>query len=307
MAQDIQLKEFWEKVKRRRRLSEELSGLRNEQTALDRRVKELETKKQKEQKDAERLEKAGVRSFFYALIGKKEEKLEKERMEANAALEEYEEAFLKLESLNRRIELAETEWKTLDAYEEKFSKLLEGKRKLLSGSEIPAEKEILQVERKLSALKIREKAVLELLEQSETILTQTEQLQNTLIHAEQAETMRRFMGTEQLDKAQKQTAVLQKNLREFEIGIKTIFEEEEIADNLNVIYQFCNGIYTNYIASNSVMQVALLERIRTARGNVRLLGEQLQGLTERLLSKQKEIVYEKRLLEEKREKLIIDI
>lgn len=307
MAQDIQLKEFWEKVKRRRRLSEELSGLRNEQTALDRRVKELETKKQKEQKDAERLEKAGVRSFFYALIGKKEEKLEKERMEANAALEEYEEAFLKLESLNRRIELAETEWKTLDAYEEKFSKLLEGKRKLLSGSEIPAEKEILQVERKLSALKIREKAVLELLEQSETILTQTEQLQNTLIHAEQAETMRRFMGTEQLDKAQKQTAVLQKNLREFEIGIKTIFEEEEIADNLNVIYQFCNGIYTNYIASNSVMQVALLERIRTARGNARLLGEQLQGLTERLLSKQKEIVYEKRLLEEKREKLIIDI
>lgn len=307
MAQDIQLKEFWEKVKRRRRLSEELSRLRNEQTALDRRVKELETKKQKEQKDAERLEKAGVRSFFYALIGKKEEKLEKERMEANAALEEYEEAFLKLESLNRRIELAETEWKTLDAYEEKFSKLLEGKRKLLSGSEIPAEKEILQVERKLSALKIREKAVLELLEQSETILTQTEQLQNTLIHAEQAETMRRFMGTEQLDKAQKQTAVLQKNLREFEIGIKTIFEEEEIADNLNVIYQFCNGIYTNYIASNSVMQVALLERIRTARGNVRLLGEQLQGLTERLLSKQKEIVYEKRLLEEKREKLIIDI
>ncbi len=307
MAQDIQLKEFWEKVKRRRRLSEELSGLRNEQTALDRRVKELETKKQKEQKDAERLEKAGVRSFFYALIGKKEEKLEKERMEANAALEEYEEAFLKLESLNRRIELAETEWKTLDAYEEKFSKLLEGKRKLLSGSEIPAEKEILQVERKLSALKIREKAVLELLEQSETILTQTEQLQNTLIHAEQAETMRRFMGTEQLDKAQKQTAVLQKNLREFEIGIKTIFEEEEIADNLNVIYQFCNGIYTNYIASNSVMQVALLERIRTARGNVRLLGEQLQGLTEQLLSKQKEIVYEKRLLEEKREKLIIDI
>lgn len=307
MAQDIQLKEFWEKVKRRRRLSEELSGLRNEQTALDRRVKELETKKQKEQKDAERLEKAGVRSFFYALIGKKEEKLEKERMEANAALEEYEEAFLKLESLNRRIELAETEWKTLDAYEEKFSKLLEGKRKLLSGSEIPAEKEILQVERKLSALKIREKAVLELLEQSETILTQTEQLQNTLIHAEQAETMRRFMGTEQLDKAQKQTAVLQKNLREFEIGIKTIFEEEEIADNLNVIYQFCNGIYTNYIASNSVMQVALLERIRTARGNARLLGEQLQGITERLLSKQKEIVYEKRLLEEKREKLIIDI
>lgn len=307
MAQDIQLKKFWEKVKRRRRLSEELSGLRNEQTALDRRVKELETKKQKEQKDAERLEKAGVRSFFYALIGKKEEKLEKERMEANAALEEYEEAFLKLESLNRRIELAETEWKTLDAYEEKFSKLLEGKRKLLSGSEIPAEKEILQVERKLSALKIREKAVLELLEQSETILTQTEQLQNTLIHAEQAETMRRFMGTEQLDKAQKQTAVLQKNLREFEIGIKTIFEEEEIADNLNVIYQFCNGIYTNYIASNSVMQVALLERIRTARGNARLLGEQLQGLTERLLSKQKEIVYEKRLLEEKREKLIIDI
>lgn len=307
MAQDIQLKKFWEKVKRRRRLSEELSGLRNEQTALDRRVKELETKKQKEQKDAERLEKAGVRSFFYALIGKKEEKLEKERMEANAALEEYEEAFLKLESLNRRIELAETEWKTLDAYEEKFSKLLEGKRKLLSGSEIPAEKEILQVERKLSALKIREKAVLELLEQGETILTQTEQLQNTLIHAEQAETTRRFMGTEQLDKAQKQTAALQKNLREFEIGIKTIFESEEIDDNLNVIYQFCNGIYTNYIASNSVMQVALLERIRTARGNARLLGEQLQGLTERLLSKQKEIVYEKRLLEEKREKLIIDI
>lgn len=306
MGQEIQLKEFGERIKRRRRLSEELVLLHEEKEILDQNVKELKIKKEKGQEDAERLERAGVRSFFYALTGKKEEKLEKERAEAAAAQKAYEEAFLRLQALNSKIELVEREWKSLDGYEEKFQKLLDGKRKLLSGSGYLAEKDILNIERKLSSFKIREKAILELAEQNKTILEQAERLQETLMQAEQAETMRRYAGTGALDKAQKQTAVLQQDLKEFTLGIKAVFEGEEITDNLDVVYQFCNGIYTNYIASNSVMQVALLERIRCARGNVRLLIEQLHGLEERLLSKKREIVSEKKQLEEMREKLIID-
>ena len=228
MGQDIQMKEFWEKAKRRRRIKDELIPLREQRTALEQVVKELELKREKEQKDVERLEKAGVRSFFYALTGKKEEKLEKERIEAEMAQKAYKEAFLKLGNLDRKIELAETEWKNLETYEEKFSKFLEGKRKQLSGVGTLVEQNVIEAERRRSALCIQEKAILDLEEQSQSLLEQAEQLQRTLIEAERAETARKYAGTEALDRAQKQTAVLQKELEAFTHGIKTVFEGEEI-------------------------------------------------------------------------------
>ena len=72
-----------------------------------------------------------------------------------------------------------------------------------------------------------------------------------------------------------------------------------------MVYQFCNGIFTSYVASNSVMQTALLERIRGAKGSVKLLEKELRGLMEKVLQKQKEIKQEKRNVQETWEEMII--
>ena len=51
----------------------------------------------------------GVRSFFYALTGKREEWLGKEQIEAEEAQRAFKEAFLKLKDLERKIEITQTE------------------------------------------------------------------------------------------------------------------------------------------------------------------------------------------------------
>jgi len=221
-------------------------------------------------------------------------------------LKAYEEAFFKLKELERKIDLTEAEWNSLERYEEKFLTFLENKRKLLSGSGMQAEQDMIEIERRRSALCIQEKAILDLEVQNQSLLERAEQLQRTLAEAERAETVHKYAGTGALDRAQKQTSVLQKELEEFTLGIKTVFEGEEITANLDLVYQFCNGIYTSYIASNSVMQVALLERIRGAKGNAKLLIKQLQELEERFLSEQREILSKKRQIEEQIEMLIIE-
>lgn len=168
MAQDAQLKDIHVKVIRKRILSSELATLQGKQKELDTKVKELSERKQAEQKDVDRLEKGGITSFFYSIVGKKEERLVKERAEALEALQQYEETFLELEGVRRSIDLKVTELATLEGYEEKFEKLLQGKRRLLENT--TSEAEILAAEKELALQKEQCALLAEAGKQGEQIL-----------------------------------------------------------------------------------------------------------------------------------------
>lgn len=77
MAQDAQLKDVHIKVVRKRTLSAELLLLQAKREELDIKVNELAKQKAAEQKDVDRLEKGGITSFFYGVIGKKAENVAK--------------------------------------------------------------------------------------------------------------------------------------------------------------------------------------------------------------------------------------
>lgn len=95
-------------------------------------------------------------------------------------------------------------------------------------------------------------------------------------------------------------------MKDFAVKAERIIKGVEIRDNLSVVYEFGNGIYTSYIAAESVMSVTVLERIRTAKGNLMLLREQIQDLMP-LLATEKENSSKKRMfLEEKIENMIIE-
>jgi len=311
MAQDEQLKDIHVKVLRKRVLSSELVTLQARRKELDAKVKELAEGKQTKQKAVDRLEKGGVISLFYSVIGKKEEKLTKERAEALDALKQYEEAFLELEGVNRSIELKETELATLEGYEEKFEKLLLGKRRLLEHT--VAEVEILESERELAIEKERGALLGETEKLGEQILEYIKQVQETLSEAEKyaiaqsaSSTSMGIRKSELLSRAQKQVAVIQPLLKDFGSRVERITKAVEVQDNLGVVYEFGNGIYTSFIASESVMSVVAIERIRTAKGNLFLLREQVENILP-MLAVEKESSAKKTLfLEEKVERMIIE-
>lgn len=307
MPQDIQLKEIHQKVIRKRTLSENLSTLYVKKQELDSKVKDLEKRKLKEQNDVDRLEKAGILSFFYSVIGKKEEKLEKERGEALEIIKQYEEALLELEGVKRSIELKKTELATLDGYEEKFHKMIQGKRRLLENTGVKAEREILKAETELSFLKEQMALLGETVKLGERILDYINKVQETLEDAERAAiSQREIRKSELLSQAQKQVGKLQPVLTEFEQKVGRISEGTQIRDNLGVVYEFGNGIYTSYIAAESVLDVVSIERIRTAKGNLMLLRNQVRDIVP-LLNNEKESLTQKRaVLEDRLENLIIE-
>lgn len=313
MGQDAQLKDIHLKVIRKRVLSKELFILRTKREELDIKVNELAKQKEEEQKDVDRLEKAGVTSFFYGLIGKKEEKLEKERAEALKSMKQYEEVFLELESVNRSIELKETELATLDGYEEKFVTMLKGKRRLLENTGTDTEQTILNAERELALQKEQDTFIYETKKLGEQILEHIRQTQETLNEAEKCAIAQSSTSmslgirkSELLSQAQKQVGLMQPLLKDFGTKVERINKEAQIRDNLSVVYEFGNGIYTSFIAAESVMSVVAIERIRTAKGSLMLLREQIENVLPMLAVEKESSTKKVSFLEEKVEKLIID-
>lgn len=80
----------------------------------------------------------------------------------------------------------------------------------------------------------------------------------------------------------------------------------QIRDNLSGVYEFGNGIYTSFIASESVMSVVAIERIRTAKGSLMLLREQMQDILPAVVAEKESKAKQAVFLEEKLENLIIE-
>lgn len=95
---DEQLKTLQEKIARFRQLSSKIKELQTQRNVLSSRLRELETVKLAEQADVDRLEGRSLAAFFYHVVGKMDEQLDKERQEAYAAKVKYDAAARELEA-----------------------------------------------------------------------------------------------------------------------------------------------------------------------------------------------------------------
>ena len=81
---DIDLKELRQQVAEKKRLEAKLQELYTQQETLEAQTGELERAKLSEQSDVDRLEGRSLAAFFYNVVGKLDQKLDKERQEAYA-------------------------------------------------------------------------------------------------------------------------------------------------------------------------------------------------------------------------------
>ena len=83
---DSTLKELWQQVAEKKNCEAKQKELTAQRDTLADRLKKLEKSKLAEQADVDRLEGHSLAAFFYQVIGKMDEKLDKERQEAYLAL-----------------------------------------------------------------------------------------------------------------------------------------------------------------------------------------------------------------------------
>lgn len=85
-------------------LQQQLKTVNRNIGIMESKLPELEQNVRDEQSDVDRMESGGISSFVYGILGRQEEKLEKERLEAKQAQEQYQAALNTLQELHRQRE-----------------------------------------------------------------------------------------------------------------------------------------------------------------------------------------------------------
>lgn len=107
-----------------------------------------------EKKDVERLEGASISSIFLSLVGKKEEKLDKEREEYIIAKLRYEECSESIQELEKELEYSRKELLNYSGVEEKYNKLIKEKENLLLEEDSERSKELKDNLNKINNLRL---------------------------------------------------------------------------------------------------------------------------------------------------------
>lgn len=116
----MDLKKMQARVARKKELEAELPGLRERSYALEDQLKERKLHLEYEEGDVAELENSNLKSLFYTVIGKKQEKLNREVDEAEAAKREYEAVAEELAAAQKAVRKAEAELRMLSNCEKEY-------------------------------------------------------------------------------------------------------------------------------------------------------------------------------------------
>lgn len=158
---DKQLEELQAQLEKKKSEEAILEELRKKQKELEDKLYELESQKQEEQEDVEKLEQGGVFNLFLKVTGQMKELLEEERREANEALERYEAAYNELEAVKKDIKYHEMEYGRVRRSEEQYQLVLKEKAESLKEAQTPEAADIKRIEERLMQLGTEEQELKE--------------------------------------------------------------------------------------------------------------------------------------------------
>lgn len=220
---DSTLKELWQQVAEKKSCEAKQKELTAQRDTLADRLKKLEKSKLAEQADVDCLEGHSLAAFFYQVIGKMDEKLDKERQEAYAARVKYDSALHDLSSVDADLAQIQNRLAQLSDCERQYQTALSEKIKIIKASAHPAAQQFAESESRIAALKVQKRELLEAINAGKVALNTVNEVLETLDNAEGWSTwdvMGGGLGVDlakyaELDNAQEQVEQLQVELRRF--------------------------------------------------------------------------------------------
>ena len=288
---DSTLKELWQQVAEKKSCEAKQKELTAQRDTLADCLKKLEKSKLAEQADVDRLEGHSLAAFFYQVIGKMDEKLDKERQEAYAARVKYDAALHDLSSVDADLKQIQNRLARLSDCESQYQAALSEKIKSIKVSAHPAAQQIAESESRIAALKVQKRELLEAINAGKTALHTVNEVLETLHNAEGWSTWDVMGGLgvdlakyAELDDAQEQIEQLQVELRRF----KTELADVEITADLQVTVDsflkfadfFFDGLFADW---------AVLDHINQAQSRVENTKDQIKRVLA-LLKKMREDV-----------------
>ena len=265
-----------------------INELRAQEKELTARVGGLASLLQMEQEDVDRLT-GGFRSIYYAIIGKKEEMIQKERAEALAASMKYETAKKELEAVQQEIFRWQLESGSPKQLEREYRAVLMEKVEVMKTMSAYAET-IADLQEKKGYLAIQIREVGEAREAGRRVLGQIDRIEESLDSAEDWGTWDLFGGGviadiakySHLDEAQAGAQNLEALLRRFKTELADITIHADLAVPADGFLRFADWFFDGFFVDWTV-----LSRIRESKESLKTAQRQVQKVMEQLYRMEK--------------------
>ena len=303
-----ELKEFHSKVARKKHLEVVLQDLWAQEQELVPKVAELEQTKMDEQEDVERLEGGSLAAFFYSVVGKMDEKLDKERQEAYMASVKFDAAVRQLETVEYEIEKSEKELEELQGCEERYEQLLKEKLEILKSATDSVAAEILQLEESILHINNQKREIEEAVSAGDQALKVAKDVQSSLKSADGWSTFDMLGGGwiasmakhEHLDEAQHKVELLQIKLRKFRTELADVKISADMKVSIDGFTRFADfffdGLFMDWMVADQISQ---------SQKQVALTTLQIEEAIERLEKLQAKAEKDKEHLQKQLEELVV--
>ena len=302
---DAQLQQLQQQMARSNQLEAIINELRGQRSALSEQVRELEAVKLEEQADVDRLEGRSLAAFFYNVIGRMDEQLNKERQEAYAARVKYDAAARELEGVEHDLRRYECELAGLQGCAQTLLKEKAGAIKAAGGTN---GEEILKLEERSAFLESQKKELREAISAGNAALGTAQQVLSSLDSAEGWGTWDLFGGGliadlakhSHLDEAQSSIEHLQSQLRRFKTELADVTIQADMQVNVDGFLRFADyffdGLFTDW---------AVLDKISQSQSQVQSTRSQIESVLSRLDSMMNAVEQEQAQVKNKLDALVL--
>ena len=286
---DDQLKELLDQCARKRKLESSIKELTAQRDQYAAHAGELQKRFQEEQEDVDRLEGRSLAAFFYNVIGKKGEKLDKERQEAYAARVKYDAASRELAGAEEDLRRCQRELNEVWDSESRYQALWKEKIQAVKQAGGPVGEKILNLEERISYLEGQQKELNEAISAGQKALSVADQVLSSLDSAEGWGTWDLVGGGmlsdlakhSHLDTAQSSVEHLQSQLRIFKTELADVTVDEDFQVSIDGFLRFADyffdGIFTDWMVLDRIHQSQ--DRVQDTRNQI---DQVLRRLEERL-------------------------
>lgn len=304
---DEHLRELQQQIGRKNRLDCMIKELNAQRKELEEKVRELEASMHSEQADVEKLEHRSLANFFYNVVGKMDEKLDKERAEAYAAKVKYDAAVKELADVQRDIESYQKGLRVYEGCEERYAQLLRDKEHEIKVAGGEAAEEIFKLEKRLSYLEGQKKELTEAEQIGEAALKAAEEVLESLKSAEDWGTWDLLGGGlvvdiikhDHLDTAQESIERLQGLLRCFKTELVDVTIDTELQINVDEFLRFADTFFDGLFAD-----WAVLDKIHKSEEQMKETVRQVRTVLSQLYHMKKAAEDEQKELKSKRDALV---
>lgn len=306
---DEKLQQLQEQMARSKQLEAMIKELRNQRDSLAAQVRELESIKLEEQADVDRLEGRSLAAFFYNVIGKMDEQLDKERQEAYAARVKYDAAARELEGVEADLRRYESELFALRGCEHRYDEVLKEKADAIKAAGGSNGEEILKLEERNAFLESQKKELQEAISAGNAALSTTQQVLSSLDSAEGWGTWDLFGGGlvadlakhSHLDEAQGAIEQLQSQLRRFKTELADVTIQADMQVNVDGFLRFADYFFDGLFAD-----WAVLDKINQSQSQVQNTKSQIASVLSRLDSMMRTLEQEQVQIKSKLDTLVRD-